>query len=373
MFSTKEEYDKLLEAAKQYPKNNLLYDGSCAHFSGQMTQFVLSMAPYLEEFYRVFLSKPTEKPDLIWVASDKFNEKLLDHNVPIIIEDVYQPPDVLGETRKIINHKSVKLLLKNSSAIKHGTYNQELSNHSIHQTIIARTAPEYIQQKTGAITPLMTDTNFRKITAAWNYITWPNFRHGFAQDHRSLRDYYQDLPIPRYPELYDVPSTGSFINSDRPYDVNFIGNIVNWHESVPLIRYHRKLAWEAILRCPGTKIIKPTNSLGWHEYWKVLRQSKIVISPWGWEPVTIRDIEAILAGCILIKPDTSFAATYPNIPYFRCKPDFSDLEDQVTMVLDRWDTLEDYRRQTYQQLHDISDNMPKRVYSMIAKAIDHHH
>ncbi len=58
-----------------------------------------------------------------------------------------------------------------------------------------------------------------------------------------------------------------------------------------------------------------------------------------WGETCIRDYEALLAGCVLIKPrtdfiDSAFPLTERN--YVACEPDFSDLMDRVRQVLDNW-------------------------------------
>jgi len=50
-----------------------------------------------------------------------------------------------------------------------------------------------------------------------------------------------------------------------------------------------------------------------YEYVDVLMQTKVVISPWGWSPWCVRDIEALLCGCIVIKPECGNILTWPDI------------------------------------------------------------
>ena len=41
--------------------------------------------------------------------------------------------------------------------------------------------------------------------------------------------------------------------------------------------------------------------------------TKIVLSPWGWGTWCIRDFEALICGCIVIKPVCTNTLTYPDI------------------------------------------------------------
>lgn len=50
-----------------------------------------------------------------------------------------------------------------------------------------------------------------------------------------------------------------------------------------------------------------------YEYVDALLDTKIVISPWGWSPWCVRDLEALACGCIVIKPECSNLVIYPDI------------------------------------------------------------
>lgn len=50
-----------------------------------------------------------------------------------------------------------------------------------------------------------------------------------------------------------------------------------------------------------------------YEYVDALLETKVVISPWGWSPWCVRDIEALACGCIVIKPECSNMLIYPDI------------------------------------------------------------
>ena len=50
-----------------------------------------------------------------------------------------------------------------------------------------------------------------------------------------------------------------------------------------------------------------------YEYVDALLDTKIVISPWGWSPWCVRDLEALACGCIVIKPECSNMVIYPDI------------------------------------------------------------
>lgn len=48
-------------------------------------------------------------------------------------------------------------------------------------------------------------------------------------------------------------------------------------------------------------------------YRKEMRQSKIVVSPFGWGEICFRDFEAVMNGALLLKPDMNHIETWPDI------------------------------------------------------------
>ena len=49
------------------------------------------------------------------------------------------------------------------------------------------------------------------------------------------------------------------------------------------------------------------------KYYDSLANSKYALSPYGWGEICIRDFEAVLSGCTLVKPDMSHLETWPDI------------------------------------------------------------
>ena len=74
------------------------------------------------------------------------------------------------------------------------------------------------------------------------------------------------------------------------------------------------------------------------QYMAELRASKLCFSPFGYGELCWRDIEAILAGAVLIKPDMGHLETLPDlyepgVTYLPVRWDFADLEDVVYNAL----------------------------------------
>jgi hypothetical protein len=69
-----------------------------------------------------------------------------------------------------------------------------------------------------------------------------------------------------------------------------------------------------------------TDKLSRRAYFKELEISKVIVSPFGFGEITLKDFEVFLTGGLLLKPDMSHIETWPNL--FR---------DGQTMVAHRWD------------------------------------
>jgi len=82
------------------------------------------------------------------------------------------------------------------------------------------------------------------------------------------------------------------------------------------------------------------------EYYKKLIQSKICIACWGWGEWVHLDANAFYSGTILIKPDTDYVKTYPDLyqngkTYIACKPDYSDLQEIIENILENYEMYND--------------------------------
>ena len=87
------------------------------------------------------------------------------------------------------------------------------------------------------------------------------------------------------------------------------------------------------------KIIATNQIIKKEDYLKELENSKICISPFGHGEVCLRDFEASLKGCLLIKPSMAHIITEPDIfianeTYVPVKWDLSDLKDKCTYYLE---------------------------------------
>jgi hypothetical protein len=77
----------------------------------------------------------------------------------------------------------------------------------------------------------------------------------------------------------------------------------------PSIAFQRKLIMEKIEGNP----LFLTGSVSQRSYNQEIIRSRIVLSPFGWGELCLRDFEAVLSGALLLKPDMSHLETWPDV------------------------------------------------------------
>ncbi len=120
----------------------------------------------------------------------------------------------------------------------------------------------------------------------------------------------------------------------KDIDIVFRGNVpADW------MGHLRKGVAPALKRLQKTcRVIVPDTRVNPEEYYREMLRSKICVSPFGYGEVCWRDFEAVICGCLLVKPDMSHIETHPNIyrpyeTYVPVKWDFSDLEEKCVRYL----------------------------------------
>jgi hypothetical protein len=167
------------------------------------------------------------------------------------------------------------------------------------------------------------------------------------------------------------------VHETRSWDVHFCGTIKYDACMVDSpISIHRNLCLNKLKSIKGMKsLVRAGRPMQKDKYIQSLFSSKIVVSPWGCGEVCFRDYEALAAGCVLVKPDTSFVETWPDIfinggTYFPCKPDFSNLESVLNDILENWKKLKDFRIENRKLVEkgSRSVSVAKRFKMLLEKA-----
>jgi hypothetical protein len=147
-------------------------------------------------------------------------------------------------------------------------------------------------------TPEITPEDFAKIQPGFNFMHYDYLNQLFE-----LLKNVQIKPI-----------------SERKIDLFFAGT-VEYGDSIAgkLITEHRKKCVENILECgnQGLNVIaEPGRVYPYNQYIQHLLDSKVILSPFGWGEFCYRDYEAILCGCIVIKPWFEKCLQIPDISAF---------------------------------------------------------
>lgn len=197
--------------------------------------------------------------------------------------------------------------------------------------------------------------------------------YGIPEPHLSpedLRKVHLGYGFPAYDAMESLVKTDVDLDADRPVDLH----CVCWTEYKGTeIELHRKKAVEVAEAWPGAKIVAAGRPYDNPMYERHLLTAKCVLSPWGWGEPCYRDVEAMLAGCVLIKPDTGYVEAAPDIYdsscnlYQPCKPDFSDVHSIVTDVVKSWSEYLPDRRYAMRWCRDAWK--PKHVATTMATAI----
>jgi len=112
---------------------------------------------------------------------------------------------------------------------------------------------------------------------------------------------------------------GVWVSPEKHRDITISGRFSTSHGDRG-IRFHRTLFENKLEhKFPNEHI----NNI---KYWQELRNSRILLSPYGWGEICHRDFEGFISGCLIIKPSMAHMETWP--PLF---------EDGETMLSVEWD------------------------------------
>ncbi len=181
-------------------------------------------------------------------------------------------------------------------------------------------------------------------------VSWNTGLANYSFSGEYLGKLYRKFPIKgvlRYPKTFTIPS------SMRQIDVQCRFNTFYDKESVA---YQRKEIAKILKRRLQTKKINR------YSFFNELKQSKIVVSPFGLGEITLKDFEVFITGALLMKPDMSHLETWPDFynedTYVSFNWDLSDLSEKLEFVLDNYSNhikLAENAQNIYQHYVDSED------------------
>lgn len=159
-----------------------------------------------------------------------------------------------------------------------------------------------------------------KLKSAWNI---------GMHDYRFNNKYLSALSLisPNYPKLKLTA-----IAKERPV---FLVNRGSTFSKNLIHSYQRKKITDHLIKYSNNNPKINVLSHGFvskRTYYNELKNSQAMISPFGWGEICYKDFEAIISGCLLIKPTVSHIKTFPNIydeniTYYPINWDFTNIND----------------------------------------------
>jgi len=107
--------------------------------------------------------------------------------------------------------------------------------------------------------------------------------------------------------------------------------------SRPSIAWHRKLILERIAGNPDFLV----GMVDQRQYNRETSLSRIVLSPFGWGELCLRDFEAVRSGALLLKPEMSHLETWPDV-----------FTDGLTCATFKWDGSDLVEKASYYLKHE---------------------
>lgn len=141
---------------------------------------------------------------------------------------------------------------------------------------------------------------------------------------------------------------GPSLATDRSYDAYFAGSVLyrNWPVVLHRVTCINQLR---VAEENGFKCRWAANGHGWEKYMRAgIRRTRVAPSPWGYGASCFRDVEIIMGGAVMVKPDTTFCQSWPDLfhPdndfYVKCGLYYEDLPAIIEDVTSNW-TSDRYR------------------------------
>lgn len=270
--------------------------------------------------------------DFILIHSSALDENMLSTKTPIAImertdstniirKSELKLPQVLG----VIKNTILRPESLNNEPYYYGRYHNKIA----WELMPEKNNPPYNIELTKP-SPILTSDDLKKVMCGYSFC--------------------------HYNKMVDASRTRVHLKSPRQTDLHFVGTTT--YGTNLLATYHRTLALEKVKMLKKvTSITGSTRLRPLPQYINELLNTKIVLSPWGHGEACYRDYEAMFCGCVLLKPDSGFVNSWPDIfvndiTYIPCKADFSDLQQKIDWIKSNWNGLSDFRERNMRLVLD---------------------
>tara|TARA_Y100000994_G_C15644051_1_gene422493 strand:+ start:19 stop:1095 length:1077 start_codon:yes stop_codon:yes gene_type:complete len=167
--------------------------------------------------------------------------------------------------------------------------------------------------------------NLKKIKVSWNSCFCNYSFYGDIMT--KLYKYFPYVGFLKYPKH----------KVDFKKKIYSYNNRMNFNYSKETIAYQRKKI-SKILECNNSN--KKVSKWSYH---KELIKSKILISPFGYGEINLKDFEAFLYGCLLFKPNMNHLKTWPNFyqngkTYIDFNWNLKDFKKKLEDIIENYDS-----------------------------------
>lgn len=320
-----------------------LYDGvEPAKELNSIHGYFLRHADVFEDYgIRLTLNGKPEDNDIAWIGNKVWNEKIGEYrDLPLIQELIMDSSWLDLKARQCLRDDKVIGMTRGCILNDLDLYNGTVFQIAYHAKLIYESDTTAFEDSPYPANLTLSIEDLEKMMVS------PSFAHLLRHD-----DIY------KWVETHVDEATGG---GDRTISCHFVGAIEFVRSS---ITHHRHIAADIVAAISGslsvgTESRQSESRMNRVEYYESIRRSKVCVSPWGYGERCHRDYEAILSGCVLVKPDTSHIAMYPDMfdplhgCYIPCRTDFSDLKEIVEDVNLNWGKYQNMRENALKFLLD---------------------
>jgi len=167
-----------------------------------------------------------------------------------------------------------------------------------------------------------------KLRLSWNVGLGDYFRYP-----KILRLFIHQVPF-----YFFDPEKKHFQDVSKERNIDVMGCFSLYEKSEKTIHFHRKRTLKVLEDLSGS--VKSLHGfIQSDRYYQNLKNSKLVVCPFGFGEISWKDYESFINGAVVIKPDMSFMETWPHyyqedktyVPY---RWDFEDLAERIQGLLD---------------------------------------
>jgi len=301
--------------------------------------------PFLEVVYNCGLNiVEKHKAEILVKAASDITEEDLSGGQKIIALEKTSGGNIAF--REILQHPSVIRYVKSFNYNSFQLHNLPCIDKRLFTTLLPHDSAERCYPNS-----LIDESDFIKIRLGWSILHYFRLRDLLSLDKQELLK----------------------IDNDRPIDVFFAGtleydNLNGRRKSADMITNHRINCVDMLESIKGLEIFVVRGKfLSLDDYNQILCHSKVVVSPWGWGEPCYRDFEALLAGCVLVKPKTAFVTSacgiFENNHCTWTEPDFSDLSENIFDALKTFKASQQRRMNSREAIVHCSNQLSSIIKS----------